>query len=237
MERGTLKQLEDLLDHKFSDENLLRHAVTHGSHLTAKHGSYERLEFLGDRVLGLEIAKTLWAKFPKENEGHLSRRFVDLVRKETLAQIGLDLGVDKFIRMSRAEEQSGGRKNPSVVSDVIEALLAALYLDAGNDKVAAFITKHWATYIDQKKRPPRDPKTALQEWAQGQGKPLPTYVELERTGPSHSPMFVMQVVVEGFEPVSASGGSKRKAEMAAAEKILAIHAPNIPTMSLLESKA
>lgn len=225
-----LQALEDLLGHRFGDRSLMLRALTHGSHANAAKGTYERLEFLGDRVLGLVIAEVLWRRFPKEDEGLLSRRLVDLVRKETLAQIGLELGIDRFIRVSRAEESNGGRKNPSLVCDVVEALIAALYVDGGLAAATAFIDRHWRPFVDQERKPPRDAKTALQEWAQSQGKPLPVYSEIERSGPSHSPEFVMQAQVLGLPPSRGSGNSKRRAEQAAAKALLAQHAPNIPTL-------
>lgn len=225
-----LQALEELIGHRFGDRSLMLRALTHGSHASAAKGTYERLEFLGDRVLGLVIAEVLWRKFPKEDEGLLSRRLVDLVRKETLAQIGLELGIDRFIRVSRAEESNGGRQNPSLVSDVMEALIAALYVDGGLAAATAFIDRHWRPFVDQERKPPRDAKTALQEWAQSQGKPLPIYTEIDRSGPSHSPEFVMQAQVQGLPPSRGNGNSKRRAEQAAAKALLAQYAPNIPTL-------
>ncbi len=222
--------LEDILGHRFGDRSLVQRALTHGSHASASKGTYERLEFLGDRVLGLVIAEVLWRRFPKEDEGLLSRRLVDLVRKETLAQIGLELGIDRFVRVSRAEESNGGRKNPSLICDVVEALIAALYIDGGLSAATAFIDRHWRPFVEQERKPPRDAKTALQEWAQSQGKPLPVYTEVERSGPSHSPEFVMQAQVQGLAPARGNGNSKRRAEQAAAKALLTQHAPNIPTL-------
>ncbi len=228
---GSLEALEALLGRKFADRSLLTRAITHGSHASAAKGTYERLEFLGDRVLGLVIAEVLWRRFPGEDEGLLSRRLVDLVRKETLAQIGLELGLDRFIRVSRSEEQNGGRSNPSLLCDVMEALIAALYIDGGFAAATSFIDKHWRPFIDQERKPPRDAKTALQEWAQSKGKPLPTYAEVSRSGPSHSPEFVMEVQVQDLPASQGSGNSKRRAEQAAAKALLARHAPHIPTLA------
>lgn len=229
--KASLDALEQLLGRRFHDRSLLTRAVTHGSHVSAAKGTYERLEFLGDRVLGLVIAEVLWRRFPSEDEGLLSRRLVDLVRKETLAQIGQELGLDRFIRVSRSEEQNGGRSNPSLLCDVMEALIAALYIDGGFAAATQFIDRHWRPFIDQERKPPRDAKTALQEWAQAVGKPLPIYVEVSRSGPSHSPEFVMEVQVTGLPASQGSGNSKRKAEQAAARALLAVYAPHIPTLA------
>ena len=158
--------------------------------------------------------------FPNENEGDISRRHADLVRMETLNRVSRNLELGRHVQMSRGEEQSGGRENSALLSDVCEAVIAALYQDGGLDVARAFIEKHWAPLIEENLLPPKDAKTTLQEWAQGEGHPLPLYTETGRDGPDHAPSFTVQVTVKGLEPASGKGGSKRLAEQAAAASLL-----------------
>ncbi len=202
------------------DKTLLRRALTHRS-LDGAGIGYERLEFLGDRVLGLIVAEMLLDSFPKEQEGAIAKRHAALVRKETLAEVAAQIGLPAYILMSSGEETSGGRKNPAITSDVCEAVIAAIYRIAGLAAVKRFIETLWRPFLERELEPPRDPKTSLQEWLQGRGRPLPTYDLVERSGPDHSPVFTIAVNVPGCAPVSASGRSKRAAEQAAAEALLA----------------
>lgn len=183
--------------------------------------SYERLEFLGDRVLGLAIAETLYHRFPDEAEGALARRHAHLVRQDALARIARDLGLGPMMRLSRGEQDLGGQSNPSLLSDVCEALLGALYLDGGFEPAAAVIQRLWAPLIEADPTPPKDAKTALQEWAQGRGLPLPAYTEAGRSGPDHKPLFTVRVSLDGQGSESAQGASKRLAEQIAARRLLA----------------
>ena len=227
MARKTLKDLQEKLELPAQDKELLRQALTHSSHMSAHYASYERLEFLGDRILGLIIAQELYNLYPTEPEGLLSRRFVDLVRKETLAQVAEQMGLDEHIRLSRAEEQAGGQKKMGVLADVCEALLAAVYLSQGFEVTKNLVLRWWQPYLKSNRKPPRDPKTALQEWAQSQGKPLPFYTEISRDGPDHNPSFIVEASVEGYSSKRGTGHSKRKAEQRAAYALLQCHAPEI----------
>ena len=211
------------IGHIFNHPDLLRHALTHSSLLgdDSRHiESNERQEFLGDRVLGLIVADMLMARFPNENEGDISRRHAALVRMETLGRVARDLDLGGHVKMSRGEEHNGGRENASLLSDVCEAVIAALYQDGGLEVARGFVEKHWAPLIEENSLPPKDAKTALQEWAQGEGHALPFYTETGRDGPDHNPVFTVEVAVNGLDPASGRGGSKRLAEQAAAATLL-----------------
>ena len=215
--------LTDRLGHEFHDPGLLRRALTHAS-ATRGHGSdlinYERLEFLGDRVLGLIIARLLFLRFPDEPEGDLARRLAALVRKETLADVAGELDLGQVMDFGPAE-QDGGADNPSVLADACEAVIGALYLDGGLIAAERFVLPFWTPHLEAEDTPPQDAKTALQEWAQGRALPLPTYREVAREGPPHEPLFTVEVQVEGLRPATAQGRTKRMAEQAAAEFLLA----------------
>ena len=211
------------LGHRFDNPERLELALTHGSAVGERPGggaSNERLEFLGDRVLGLVVADMLYYRFPDEPEGALARRFAVLVQRETLARVAVEIGLPAQIELAQGEVETGGRENPSVLADACEAVIAALYLDGGFDVAAAFVRAVWASLIEEDRKPPKDAKTALQEWAQGRGRPLPSYREVERTGPAHAPLFVVEALVDGEAPETACGTSKRAAERAAAERLL-----------------
>jgi ribonuclease III len=216
--------LADVLGHRFEHPDLLVEALTHPSARTrrgpAKRG-YERLEFLGDRVLGLIIAELLWRRFPDEAEGALTRRHTSLVRRETLTSIAKDIGIGAHIVLSAGEEAAGARANPSVLADVCEAVIAALYLDGGLPAARSFVERWWEQRLTKLGAPPRDPKTALQEWAQARGRALPVYRTVATEGPAHRRTFTVTVSVEGLPPATASGSSKRAAEAAAAAAALA----------------
>ena len=217
--------LETALGHRFERPDLLDQALTHSSasHLAgprrAGSRSYERLEFLGDRVLGLVVAEMLLTAYPEEPEGALARRHADLVRKETLAAVAGEIELPQHIRLPAIEERSA-RSNPSLLADVCEAVIAALSLVGGFAVAQAFINRLWAPRMAASVAPPKDPKTALQEWAQGRGRKLPAYRLVRSDGPPHHPVFTVAVEVEGVASIEASGASKRQAEAAAATLLL-----------------
>lgn len=215
-----LSLLETILGYEFSRPELLRRAVTHASAATEAWNAYERLEFLGDRVLGLMVAEQLLGRFPREREGEIARRHVQLVRKETLAEVSRRLGVGQFLLLSRGEEEAGSRDSESILADVMEAILAALYLDGGLEPVRRFICEHWTPLLEAELEPPRDPKTTLQEWAQARRHGLPLYKVETQNGPPHAPEFTISVTVADFPSRLAKGRSKRHAEQAAATLLL-----------------
>lgn len=217
IDEGQLAALEEIVDHKFAKPQLLVKALTHPS--LDWPVNYQRLEFVGDRVLGLVLATWLYEEFADEKEGKLSRRYHSLARKETLAEIGEKLGITPFIRMSIAGQGLQERVNPGVVADVVEAIIAAIYIDGGLAVANRFIRKHWAPALADGDAG-RDPKSGLQEIAQGRGLPLPHYQEEERTGPDHNPHFVMRVTVEGLGSAVGRGSSKRAAESEAAANMI-----------------
>jgi ribonuclease III len=213
--------LTDILGYTFSDTALLTEALTHRSVVGASIGSYERLEFLGDRVLALVIADLLVAEFPSEAEGALSMRFAALVRRETLAEVAGKAGIATYILLGASENESGERENDTILADVCEALLGAIYLDGGLVPARAFIERYFLTALHEAIEPPQDAKTALQEWAQGKGYGLPVYSQVSREGPDHAPVFTISVAVKDLTPADGTGSSKRAAEQAAAKQFLA----------------
>jgi ribonuclease-3 len=210
------------LDYQFRQSDLLVHALTHPSApgtRTAVPG-YERLEFLGDRVLGLVVADMLFQRFPGENEGALARRHAALVRRESVARVALVLGLDKVLLLGKSEDDSGGRANVGTLGDACEAVLGAVFADGGYEPAAAIIRRLWTDLIGETVDPPVDAKTALQEWAQGRGKKLPCYQTTATEGPPHEPTFLVSVTVDGLPPAVGRGSSKRAAEQAAASALL-----------------
>ncbi len=193
------------------------------SHKSASHGrdiGYERLEFLGDRILGLCVADMLMKAFPKEPEGDLSRRLNALVRQETLAEIGEEMDLKKYMILGKAEEESGAKGNPAIVSDIVEALIATIYLEKGLEEARRFIHRYLEKRLANTAEPPKDAKSTLQEWAMARKMPLPAYVVTNRTGPDHAPIFTIEVSLPGSDPVSATGETKRMTEQKAAEAFL-----------------
>jgi ribonuclease-3 len=220
--RGTA--LEERIGYRFKDGALLDCALTHISALKGarnRAGSYQRLEFLGDHVLGLVISDVLFRAFPKADEGELSRRLADLVRKETCAEIAVTIELGAAIKLGASEANAGARKRPAILADVCEALIGAVYLDGGYPAAEGLVERLWQVRMQAKAQPLRDSKTVLQEWAQGRGLPTPVYREVTRTGPDHSPIFCVAVQLPNFAPAEGSGRSKRAAEQAAATAMLA----------------
>ena len=215
-----LTTLAEILGHRFNHPDILRRAVTHASAEQRAWNAYERLEFLGDRVLALAVAEQLLDRFPHEREGSIAKRHVSLVRRETLAEVAHTIGLGRFLIISRGEDEAGARASDTILSDAMEAVIGALYLDGGLAAAQNFILKHWNPLLEMDLRPPQDPKTTLQEWAQGKRLPLPVYDTVAQTGPAHAPEFTVEVRVEGLAPHRASGRSKRLAEQAAASAML-----------------
>ena len=222
-----MHKLEEVLEYKFNDVSLIDEALTHPSltRLTKKDEkkyNYERLEFLGDAVLGLVIAELLMIKYPDEKEGELAKRQAGLVRGEAVTNVAVSLNLGKFIKMTVGEEATGGRENASNVENVLEAIIGAIYSDSNLCEAKKFIEKHWAKLIEKMIEPPKDAKTSLQEWAQARGLAIPSYNIISTDGPSHSPHFTVQVDVQNMDNIEASGTSKKKAEKAAARKMLVV---------------
>ena len=221
--RRSSTALETRIGYRFSDVALLNCALTHISALKGprnRAGSYQRLEFLGDHVLGLVISDMLFRSFPKADEGELSRRLADLVRKETCAEIAVSIELGAAIKLGSSEVNAGARKRPAILADVCEALIGAAYLDGGYPAAEALVERLWQARMQAKAQPLRDPKTILQEWAQARGLPTPAYREVARSGPDHNPEFRVAVQLPSFAPAEGLGRSKRAAEQAAAAAML-----------------
>jgi ribonuclease-3 len=214
--------LEDRLGYRFAEKSLLEHALTHISALAggSRVGSYQRLEFLGDHVLGLVISDMLYRAFPRANEGELSRRLADLVRKETCAEIGREMDIGPALKLGSSESSTGGRLRTTILADACEALIGAAFLDGGYEAAESLVGRFWKSRMLKPLRSLRDPKTMLQEWAQARGLPTPTYRELARTGPHHDPEFRVAVALPDRPPAEGLGSSKRAAEQAAAATML-----------------
>ncbi|WP_377847349.1 ribonuclease III [Bosea sp. UC22_33] len=213
-------RLEAALGHRFADQSLLATALTHMSAEGSRLASYQRLEFLGDRVLGLSVADLLFRQFPQSEEGNLSRRLADLVRKETCAEVAEGWNLGQFMRLGEGEILGGARKNKAILADACEAIIGAVFIDGGYEAARALIERAFGERMLKPIRPLRDAKTALQEWAQGKGYPTPTYSERGRSGPDHAPVFVVAARITGLADAEARGPSKRLAEQAAAETFL-----------------
>lgn len=212
--------LEAAVGHAFTNRGLLEQALTHVSARASRLESNQRLEFLGDRVLGLAAADMLYRAFPRAEEGELSRRLAELVRRETCAEIAQEWGAQDFVRLGEGEAQSGGARKAAILADICEAIIGAAFLDAGFEKAAEIVRASFGARVDRTARARRDPKSALQEWAQGRGLPTPAYRIAGRSGPDHAPRFAIAVAVEGYAEAVGEGGSKRVGEQAAAEAFL-----------------
>ena len=209
--------VERTLGHPPRDAALFERALTHSSR-GDEH--YERLEFLGDRVLGLTIASWLYELFPNEPEGKLSRRLNALVSGETCAEVARELGLGEHVILGKQARDDGAADSDNVLGDVTEALIGALYLEGGLDAAAAFIRRSWNGRVDTHDKAPKHPKSRLQEWAAANDRKPPVYQLTSRTGPHHAPKFVVEVSIKGVGEASAEGLSKQEAETAAAEALL-----------------
>jgi len=212
---SNLKALEKNLGHRFKNQNLLTQALRHASSTQNRLQSNERLEFLGDRILGMVIAEHLLDRFPKDPEGALGYRFTSLTRAETLTRIAEDIQLGNVIRISGED-----KANANMLADAVEALIAALYLDGGLDAAKSFILRHWQTVIQEHPEPTKDAKTRLQEWLQKSGDTLPFYEVTARTGTDHAPQFTVLVTLPDGQSATGSGSSKRAAEQQAAKTMI-----------------
>ncbi len=214
------------LGHRFRDPDLLIRALTHASISSPQRPDNQRLEFLGDRVLGLVIAEALLAADKGAREGQLAPRYNALVRKETCAAIARDIGLGDVLKLGRSEMKSGGRRKDALLGDAMEAVIAAVYADGGFEAARDMVLRLWQARIDKVDSDARDAKTSLQEWAQARGLPPPDYVETDRTGPDHAPVFTIEARLQSGETASATAPSKRAAEQAAAKALMAAVAPS-----------
>jgi len=217
------KELEKALGHRFKNQQLIEVALTHASMRggKAQKSDNERLEFIGDRVLGLVIADVLIEQFPAASEGELARRFNRLVRGEACARVAKALGIGAHLILSESEAGSGGRAKATILADAMEAILGAVFLDSGFEAARSVVRKLWASQSEQQPASAGpDAKSALQEWAQGKGLALPEYIEVSRKGPDHAPRFTSEVRIVGCEPARGEGASKRAAEQSAARSLL-----------------
>ncbi|MGC2410140.1 MAG: ribonuclease III [Methyloceanibacter sp.] len=221
--RDTAREyLSERLGYVFKDSSLLELALTHASARPSlkPNEDNERLEFLGDRVLGLAIAELLTENFPTASEGELARRFNQLVRAETCAEVALKWELGKLILMSGGEAESGGRAKKTILANACEAVLGAIFTDGGYEAARGVVHRFWESEIDWLDLAAPDAKSVLQEWAQGRGLALPRYLEVAREGPDHAPRFTAEVQIYGVAPERGQGANKRAAEQAAALAIL-----------------
>ena len=217
--------LEARIGHKFANPAVLATAFTHVSALKKatrqRSDSYQRLEFLGDHVLGLVVSDMLYRAFPKADEGELSKRLADLVRRETCADVATSLELVDDIKLGQLGAGASARLRTSVLGDICEAVIGAVFVDGGYGAAAQFVERNWTERMRKNRRPLRDPKTVLQEWAQSKRLPTPVYREVDRTGPHHDPVFRVAVELPGLEPAEGVGSNKRGAEMNAASVMIA----------------
>ena len=218
--KPNLDELLKKLGYRFEKPELLDEALTHVSAPKADGQSYQRLEFLGDRVLGLAIADLLYRTFPGAPEGELSRRLAELVRRESCAEIAIAWDIGPYIKLGAGEAHAGERRNQTILADVCEAIIGAVFMDGGYEAARDLVGRAFQPLLEAPRRPLRDPKSALQEWAQGRGLPPPSYSIVEQTGPDHAPKFRVMVKVKGAETEFGLGTSKRIAEQAAARSLL-----------------
>ncbi|HEY5302188.1 MAG TPA: ribonuclease III [Acetobacteraceae bacterium] len=217
--------IEDILGHHFAHPGLLREALTHRSAAPVQRrgrhgvGSNERLEFIGDRVLGLLMAEWLVERYPAEQEGDLGRRLAHLVSQPVLAAVADAIGLEAALAVSPGEARAGVKKRATVLADALEAALGALFLDGGLEPARGFVRRAWSDAIEAQTAPPKDPKTCLQEWALARGFDLPTYTVVSRSGPPHAPAFTINAGAGG-QSGTGSAGSKRAAEQIAADALL-----------------
>jgi ribonuclease-3 len=217
MDKPTLAWLEATLGRRPRQAALFERALTHASFGADQ---YERLEFLGDRVLGLAVAGWLYELFPDEPEGQLSKRLNALVARDVCAEVAREIGIPERVRLGKQAREDGASDSDNVIGDVVESLIGALYLDSGLDAAIAFVRSAWGDRVSTRDKAPQHPKSALQEWAAAQERKPPSYRLAERSGPQHSPTFVVEVEIRGVGSASAEGASKQEAETAAAAKLL-----------------
>ena len=211
---------ERRIGYTFSNRSLLAQALSHSSAKDTKGTDNERLEFLGDRVLGLVVAEMLYDRFSAITEGELARRFNGLVRMESCADVAREIDVGSVLILGEGEAEAGGRHKERILANACEAVLGAAFLDGGFETARRLVNRFWGPRLEMAADDPIDPKTALQEWAQGLGLALPSYVEVAREGPAHKPHFTSEVQVTGKDPARGEGSSKRAAERSAAENLL-----------------
>jgi len=216
-----LERLEGVLGHRFSDPGLLAQAVTHPSASSPARPDNQRLEFLGDRVLGLVVTEALLQAYPEEAEGTLAPRLNALVRRETLAEVAAEMRLGEALLLGRSESIGGGRRKAAILADAMEAVIAALYLDGGLAVARRFVLGRWQARIDAPETAPTDAKSQLQEWAHARGLAAPAYSVAARSGPDHAPRFRVQARLDSGEAALGEGTSKKQAEQAAARALLA----------------
>jgi len=214
-----IEEFQEKIEYQFKDLALLQTALTHSS--TGEAANYERLEFLGDRVLGLVIASLLFRRFPDEKEGDMAKRLAFLVQGQTIADVSQGISLGDFILFSDAEAASGGAKNDHILADVFEAVIGAIYLDSGFGECKKLIEKHWKDVLHTMRRPPQHPKTSIQEWAQSAGLPLPVYEIVGQSGPDHAPEFEVRLSIKGHSSIFAKGRSRAEAEKQVAADFMA----------------
>ncbi|MGB7244922.1 MAG: ribonuclease III [Sulfitobacter sp.] len=215
-----LRAFEGRIGYSFTQPELLNRAITHASMSSANRDDNQRLEFLGDRVLGLVMAEALLEIDAVATEGQLAPRFNALVRKETCADVAREIDIGTVLRLGRSEMLSGGRRKQALLGDAIEAVIAAVYLDGGFAHARDLILRLWGARVVQVDDDARDAKTALQEWAQARSLPPPEYTQTHREGPDHAPVFTIKATLTSGATASATAGSKRQAEQAAARALL-----------------
>lgn len=214
------QQFSERLGHSFSDENLLQQALTHASASSKKDHDNQRLEFLGDRVLGLVISQALFEADRSAREGQLAPRFNALVRKEACAEVAEQINLGEALMLGRSEMRSGGRRKVALLGDAMEAVIAAVYLDAGFKTTQSLILRLWGDRIFTAQERAVDPKSSLQEWAQARGLPTPVYKDIGRSGPDHQPIFIVEAVLENGSTAQGEAASKKAAQIQAATALL-----------------
>ena len=214
-------EFEKKINYKFKDKSLIDLAFTHSSYKNKTNTDYERLEFLGDRVLSLVLSEYLFLKYPKENEGALSKRLSNLVSKQTLLEVANEISIKEMLKINYSEKKNLKlKKNVSILSDVCEALIGAIYLDTSLDNAKEFIFKHWKKKVSKNIVPPQDPKSFLQEVVQKKGLNLPKYILKKKIGPANNPRFEIEVCLKGIKKFSAIAKTIKDAEIAAAKKMV-----------------
>ncbi|CUH68729.1 Ribonuclease 3 [Thalassovita autumnalis] len=215
-----LKAFQGRIGYDFKQPELLLRAVTHSSKSSPTREDNQRLEFLGDRVLGLVMSEALLERDKGASEGQLAPRFNALVRKEACADVAKDIDLGAVLKLGRSEQMSGGRRKLALLGDAMEAVIAAVYLDADFETAKAMVLRLWGSRVDSVDADARDPKTALQEWAQARKQTPPSYAEVSRSGPDHAPVFTISVTLQSGESEQATAASKRLAQQAAAKTLL-----------------